>query len=78
MVILPTSLWPGHSKLKRAIKSATLTGNPFYQLTPNFTFTDILKTQIMKKTANVWEYTKLALMPLLPNLCACEKVEWNS
>ena len=36
------SFWPGHSKLKRPINSATLTGNPFYRLTSNLTFTKIL------------------------------------
>ena len=38
-----TSFWPCHSKFKRPRKSAALKGNPFYQLTSNFTFTNILK-----------------------------------
>ena len=31
-------------------------GHPFYQLTSNFTFTNIFKIQIMKKNATMWEY----------------------
>ena len=43
MAILPTSFWPCHSKLKRTKKSAILKGYPIYQLTSNFTFTNILR-----------------------------------
>ena len=54
---LPTSFWLNtfHSKLKRPIKSATLKGNPFYQLTSTHIYQH-LKIQIMKKTANIWGY----------------------
>ena len=57
MSILPTSFCLCHSKFKRAIMSPTLKGDPFYQLTLNFTFmVEHLKIKIMKKTANIWEY----------------------
>ena len=39
MRILPTSFWLCHSKCKWPLKSPTLKGNPFCQLTSNFTFT---------------------------------------
>ena len=44
--ILPTSFLLWHSKLKRPKKSATLKGNPFYQLTSNFTFTNIFRSKL--------------------------------
>ena len=43
MAILASSFQPCHSKLKTSIKSATLKGNPFYQLGSNFTFANILR-----------------------------------
>ena len=49
------------------MKSATLNGNPFYQLLSNFTFTNHLKNQIMKETANVWEY-KVGINAIIANL----------
>ena len=64
MAILITSFWPCNSKLKRLIKSAALKGNPFYQLTSNFTFTNIL--QIREKTATVWEY-KVGINAIIAN-----------
>ena len=45
MAISPTSFWLCHSKLKRPVKSAAVKVYSFYQLTSNFTFANILKTQ---------------------------------
>ena len=74
LAILPTLCWPCHWKFKKLIKSTTLKNNPFYQwhlvshlLTP----WDINNEENCKKHGN----TKLALMPLLPTLCVCKKLE---
>ena len=67
-----------HSKLTRPIKSAILKGNPFYQLTFNFTFrsTNILRTKQRRKL-QIYGNTKLVLMPVLPTLCVWQKCRTN-
>ena len=69
--ILPTSFSQCHSQFKRQIKFVTLKSNPFYQLTSNFTFTNM---QLMKEL-QIYGNTKLAQLKLLPTLCVCENVE---
>ena len=48
--------------------------NYFHQLTSNFTFTNILKIQIMKKTANRWEY-KLGIIAIIANFVCLYKCQ---
>ena len=43
-------------KIQRLLQSAALKCNPFYQLTSKFQIYKNRKIEIMKKTANKWEY----------------------
>ena len=61
-------------KIKKTNKVCNLQINPFYQLTSNFTFTNILRYKWWRKL-QTYGNTKLALMPLFPTLCVCEEVE---
>ena len=49
MPSFPTLFWLCHSKLRRPIKSATLKGSPFQQLTSNLPFTKILGCKQWRK-----------------------------
>ena len=52
--------------LEKPTKCADVKINYFHQLTSNFTFTNILKIQIMRKIANRWEY-KLGIIAIVAN-----------
>ena len=56
------------------MQSATMKGFSFYRLISNITFTNILSLKEIRKL-QIFENTKLALIPLLPTLCVCENVD---
>ena len=51
--------------------------SPIYILISNFTFTNINWCKWIRKL-QIYENTKLAIIPTLPTMCYCEKLEFLS